>query len=81
MKKIIKILTILILVFSHPASAYQPHDGYELDEYEIKAYLTELKKEPIKNEKEIVKFQRILDENIQDYVEYFIKYGQKVESK
>jgi len=74
-----KNIIVILILFISSASAYQPHDAYELDEYEIQYYIEILKQKPDKNKEEIIKFERILNENIQDYIEYFIKYEDKKE--
>lgn len=74
-------VAVLIISMAGVAGAYQPADGYELDATEIGWYLAELRKAPVRNAEEIVKFERILAEDIQDYVEYFIRYGKKIASK
>lgn len=67
---------VILLVLATPASAFQPDDSYELDEYEIACYIDQLKADPEKHKEEIEKFEIILEENIQDEKEYQEKYGE-----
>ena len=68
--KIILMFAVFFLACLAVGYAYQPVYGYELDESEIRHYISELKAEIREHKAEIEKFEYIQKNNIYDYEEY-----------
>lgn len=70
-------ITISSLLLASICYGYQPHDTYELDHVEIQELILDKPSRSREDEEMKIKFRRILDEEIADYIEYFIKYEEK----